>query len=110
MALDIVDWAIIIVGLTMLPMLPDLLGNILIAFLPDAYVTASVRRWYFFFTLITGPRRSLSLELSDTRVYQPHTRVRLGSTWYAPLSGIFLGRSACCLNITNLNLLEPSSS
>ena len=46
MALDIVDWAIIIVGLTMLPMIPDLLGNILIAFLPDSYVTASVRRWY----------------------------------------------------------------
>lgn len=46
MALDIVDWAIVLVGLTMLPMLPDLLGNILIAFLPDSYVTASVRRWY----------------------------------------------------------------
>ncbi|KAJ1493465.1 DHHC palmitoyltransferase-domain-containing protein [Baffinella frigidus] len=45
MALDIVDWAIVLVGLTMLPMLPDLLGNILIAFLPDSYVTASVRRW-----------------------------------------------------------------
>ena len=25
----------------------------------------------FFFTLITGPRRSLSLKLSDTRVYEP---------------------------------------
>ena len=26
---------------------------------------------FFFFTLVTGPRRSLSLKLSDTRVYQP---------------------------------------
>ena len=26
---------------------------------------------FFFFTLVTGPRRSLSLELSDARVYEP---------------------------------------
>ena len=26
---------------------------------------------FFFFTLVTGPRRSLSLELSDTKVYEP---------------------------------------
>jgi len=26
---------------------------------------------FFFFTVVTGPRRSLSLELSDTRVYEP---------------------------------------
>jgi len=25
----------------------------------------------FFFTLVTGPRRSLSLKLSDTKVYEP---------------------------------------
>ena len=25
----------------------------------------------FFFTLVTGPRRSLILKLSDTRVYEP---------------------------------------
>ena len=34
----------------------------------------------FFFTLVTGPRRSLSLKLSDTRVYEPQIRVRLGTT------------------------------
>ena len=33
---------------------------------------------FFFFTLVTGPRRSLSLRLSDTRVYEPQTRARLG--------------------------------
>ena len=27
-------------------------------------------RFFFFFTLVTGPRRSLSLKLSDTRVYE----------------------------------------
>jgi len=27
-----------------------------------------------FFTLVTGPRRSVSLQLSDTRVYEPHIR------------------------------------
>ena len=30
--------------------------------------------FFFFFTLVTGPRRSLSLKLSDTRVYEPQTR------------------------------------
>ena len=30
----------------------------------------------FFFTLVTGPRRSLSLELSDRRVYAPQIRAR----------------------------------
>ena len=34
----------------------------------------------FFFTLVTGPRRSLSLTLSDTGVYEPQIRARLGTT------------------------------
>jgi len=34
----------------------------------------------FFFKFVTGPRRSLSLQLSDTRVYEPQTRARLGTT------------------------------
>jgi len=34
----------------------------------------------FFFTLVTGPGRSLSLNLSDTRVYEPQIRARLGTT------------------------------
>ena len=34
---------------------------------------------YFFFTHVTGPRRSLSLKLSDTRVYEPQMRARLGT-------------------------------
>ena len=33
---------------------------------------------FFFITLDTGPRRPLSLELSDTKVYAPYERVRLG--------------------------------
>ena len=36
--------------------------------------------FFFFFTLVTGPRRSLSLQLRDTRVYEPQTRARLGTT------------------------------
>ena len=31
----------------------------------------------FFLTLVTGPRRSLSPELSDTGVYEPQVRARL---------------------------------
>ena len=34
-------------------------------------------RFFFFFTLVTGPRRSLSLKLSDAKVYEPQIRARL---------------------------------
>ena len=34
----------------------------------------------FFVNLVTGPRRSLGLKLSDTRVYEPQARTRLGTT------------------------------
>ena len=30
--------------------------------------------------IVTGPRRSLSLKLRDTRVYEPQIRARLGTT------------------------------
>ena len=33
--------------------------------------------FFFFFTLVTGPRRSFSLKLSDKRVYEPQIRARL---------------------------------
>ena len=33
----------------------------------------------FFFTLGTGPSRSLGLKLSDIRVYEPQMRARLGN-------------------------------
>ena len=36
--------------------------------------------FFFFFTLVTVPRRSLSLKLSDTNVYEPQIRARLGTT------------------------------
>ena len=36
--------------------------------------------FFLFFTLVSGPRRSLSLKLSDTRVYEPQIRARLGTT------------------------------
>jgi len=35
--------------------------------------------FFFFFNLVTGPRRSLSRKLSDTRVYEPQIRARLGT-------------------------------
>ena len=41
------------------------------------------RRLFFFFTLFTGPRRSLRLTLSDTRVYESHIRARFGTTAHA---------------------------
>ena len=39
----------------------------------------------FVFTLVTGPRRSLSLKLSDTRVYEP--QMRANRTWPLRPSG-----------------------
>jgi len=36
--------------------------------------------FFFFITLVTGPRRSLSLKLSDTSVYEPQIRARLRTT------------------------------
>jgi len=35
--------------------------------------------FFFFFTLVTGPRRSLSRKLSDTSVYELQIRARLGT-------------------------------
>ena len=35
--------------------------------------------FFLFLTLVTGPKRSLSLKLSDTRVYEPSIRARLGT-------------------------------
>ena len=32
--------------------------------------------FFLFFTLVTGPRRSLSLKLSDTKVYEPEIRAK----------------------------------
>jgi len=39
-------------------------------------------------TLVAGPRRSLSLEVSDTRIYEPYVRSRLGIT--APFCQVVL--------------------
>ena len=36
--------------------------------------------FFFICTLVTGPKRSLSLKLGDTRVYEPQIRARLGTT------------------------------
>ena len=47
---------------------------------PCALEFYHVSFFFFFFTLVTGPRRSLSLKLSDTRVYEPQIRARLGTT------------------------------
>jgi len=38
---------------------------------PDSNVPLDQMRPFFFFTLVTGPRRSVSLKLSDTNVYEP---------------------------------------
>ena len=39
-----------------------------------------VQIFLLFFTLVTGPSRSLGREMSDTRVYEPQIRARLRTT------------------------------
>ena len=58
-------------------------------------------RLFFFFTLVTGPTRSLSLKLSDARVYEPQIRARLGTTCVPALS-------ARCHHIPRLLVLSTS--
>ena len=41
--------------------------------------------FFVFFTLVTGPRRSLRLKPSDTRVYEPQLRARLVLAMGLPL-------------------------
>ena len=54
------------------------------------------RMLLLFFTLVTGPRRSLSLKLSDTKVYEPQIRARLGA--------------ACVPQLTNHAAFVPDAS
>jgi len=61
--------------------------------------------FFFFFTLVTGPRRSLSLERSDARVYEPSIRARLGTTLHFVLT-CPSGTTNTNVNTTN-GLLRP---
>ena len=45
-----------------------------------SYTTLFFSFFFCFFTLVTGPRRSLSLKLSDTKIYEPPMRACLGTT------------------------------
>jgi len=51
----------------------------------------------FFFILVTGPRRSLDLKLSDTRVYEP------------PQRSVAIAGSRCTSLIRNSGRLGPYS-
>jgi len=61
-------------------------GDTLLSMASDFETTVgSIRRCAlppsaFFCILVTGPRRFLSLELIDTRVYEPQIRARVGTT------------------------------
>jgi len=60
----------------------------------DTLDAAVVWDWSFFFTLVTGPTRSLRLKLIETRVYEPEIRARLGTT-----------ANVCQVVVLNLRLL-----
>jgi len=58
--------------------------------------------FFFFFTLVTGPRRSLSLELSDTRVYEPQIQAYCSSCRRPVCSEKLPGRaSSVCKETTH---------
>jgi len=71
------------------------------------------------YSLVTGPRRSLSLKLSDKRVYEPQIRARLGTAAHF-CEVVVLKMRAVCLSPTLLPalgfdlqiccLIAPSSS
>jgi len=54
--------------------------------MPDRWLDSenALQQWcsffFFFFTLVTEPRRSLSVKLRDKRVYAPQIRAHLGTT------------------------------
>ena len=60
-------------------------------------------------TLVTGPRRSLSLELSDTRVYEPQIRARLGTTPVCLSLLLKLRCFLCCYFLSSSSSLLISS-
>ena len=69
--------------------------------------------FFFFFTLVTGPTRPWSLELSDTSIYEPQIRARLGTTavertWHMYDSqGQFLAVSFRSKSLKLLKLFPP---
>ena len=60
---------------------------------------------FFSITLVTGPRRSLSLKLSDTNVYEPQMRALLGNhnTTRCFSSSLFLSS----LELSDAQVYEP---
>jgi len=54
--------------------------NAQLPFLPTPSLDAELACRHFVFTLVTGPRRSLKLKPSATRIYAPQIRARLGTT------------------------------
>jgi len=68
-----------------------------------------MRHIFFFFTLVTGPRRSLRLTLSDTRVYEPQIRARLGTTARSHVGGWVL-QASCSSSFLLLSSLKLSDT
>jgi len=54
-----------------------------------SYAPSAGPPFLFFFTLVTGPRRSLRLKLSDSTVYEPSIRAGPPPSSLQPSSGIF---------------------
>ena len=68
--------------------------------------------FFFFFTLVTGPTRSLSLKLSDITVYEPQIRARLGTTAHFCKRGmtgrVFVGVPGRMLDVVDLELVDEA--
>jgi hypothetical protein len=64
--------------------------------------------FFFFVTLVTGPSRSSSLELSNKSVYAPQIRARLGTT--AQFCKVGVPETELYRVFTALNLRKPKNS
>ena len=74
----------------------------------DIYGCDAVNCTFFFLTLVTCPRRSLSLKLSDKRVYAPQIRARLGTR--LTLGGMFKKQESDIYGCDAVNCTFPSGT
>jgi len=64
----------------------------------------------FFFPLVTAPRRSLSLKLSDTKVYEPQIRARLGTASHFCEVVLKLRAVPSCADLVQLSIERSPST
>ena len=63
--------------------------------------------FFFFFALVTGPKRSLSLDLGDTRIFEPQIRACLGTTAHFYNVVVLTPDIRCKRHDSDLSQIDP---